>query len=310
MSIVVFGSINMDLVVRSPRLPQPGETLIGQSFTTVPGGKGANQAVAAAKLGAVTQMVGRVGNDSFGQTLLATLRGYGVGCDRLSIDDQNPSGIALIEVDDAGNNHIIVVPGANGQVGDDEIKQLACLLPSTHVLLLQLEIPLNVVVKAVELAQAQGITVILDPAPVQSLPSHLYPLVSILTPNQTEAEQLTGMAIRNPDEAIAAAKILHQRGAKTVIVTLGERGVVAVGDRLTQHFPAFTVDVVDTIAAGDAFNGGLAKALSQNLILERAIIQAMATAALTVTQPGAQSAIPNSQTLADFLSQNYKDEIR
>ncbi|MGK7888756.1 MAG: ribokinase [Leptolyngbyaceae cyanobacterium] len=309
MSLVVFGSINMDLVVRSPRLPQPGETLTGHDFTQIPGGKGANQAVAAAKLGIPTRMVGRVGNDIFGQTLVETLQGYGVGCDRLTRDPHIPSGIALIEVDDAGNNHIIVVPGANGQVGAKELDQLTALLESTQILLLQLEIPLPAVVQSAELAHRHGVTIILDPAPVQPLPASLYPLIDILTPNQTEAEQLTGMTITGPDDAIAPAQRLHERGAKTVIVTLGKHGAVVVSDRLVQHFPAFTVDVVDTVAAGDAFNGGLASALSQKLCLERAVVQGMASAALAVTQPGAQPAIPNAQTLAAFLSQNYKNNL-
>ncbi|MEB3230706.1 MAG: ribokinase [Leptolyngbyaceae bacterium] len=309
MSIVVFGSINMDLVVRSPRLPQPGETIIGYDFMTIPGGKGANQAVAAAKLGVSTQMVGRVGADDFGQTLVETLRGYGVGCDRLTVDPHSPSGIALIEVDAAGNNHIIVVPGANGQVGADELEALTALLASAQILLLQLELPLGAVVTAAELAHQHGVRVILDPAPVQSLPTTLYPLIDILTPNRTEAEQLTGRTIECVEDAIATAQILHQWGVKIAIVTLGEEGVVVVSDRLVQHFPAFTVEVVDTVAAGDAFNGGLAGGLLQNLSLEQAIIWGMATAALAVTQPGAQPAIPNAQTLLTFLSQNYKDKI-
>ena len=307
MSIVVFGSINMDLVVRTPRLPAMGETIVGHEFTTVPGGKGANQAVAAAKLGATTHMVGRVGNDGFGQTLLKTLKDYGVGCDRVITDQITPSGVALIEVDDLGHNHIIVVPGANGELGGEDVQRLSSLLSSAQVLLMQLEIPLATVVAAARLARERGVTVVLDPAPAQVLPSALYPLINILTPNQTEAEQLTGVHIEDVDDAMVAAKILKTKGVETVLVTLGAMGVVVVSDRVTRHFPAFTVEVVDTVAAGDAFNGGLATAISQNLGLEQAVTQGMATAALAVTKAGAQQAIPNAQTLALFLSQNYKD---
>ena len=302
MSIVVFGSINMDLVVRTPRLPAAGETVSGTHFSTVPGGKGANQAVAAACLGAPTHMVGRVGNDVFGQSLLETLRNYGVGIDRVTIDPSTASGVALIEVDAAGENRIVIVAGANGNVGAEEVDALQPLLKQASVLLLQLEIPMAAVVAAAQCAHAQGVTVILDPAPVHVLPPDLYPLIDILTPNQMEAEHLTGMTVTTPETAIAAATILRKRGVKTVIITLGAKGVVIVTEDAAQHVPAFSVEVVDTVAAGDAFNGGLASGLSEELSLNAAVMRGIATAALSVMRSGAQQSMPNSQTLREFLS--------
>ncbi|NEP76343.1 ribokinase [Okeania sp. SIO2G5] len=306
MSVIVLGSINMDLVVHTARLPQPGETLMGKTFKTMPGGKGANQAVASTQLGATTHMLGRVGNDGFGETLLASLRQYGVGCDRITIDSSTPSGIALIEVGDTGENHIIVVPGANGNVGEDELQGLESLCQDATILLLQLEIPLDSVIAAAKIAHDHHVKVILDPAPAKSLPLDVYPFLDILTPNQTEAEQLTGLSITNSQTAIAAGKALQQRGVPIVIITMGEAGVVIVTDKTARHIPAFTVEAVDMVAAGDAFNGGLAAALVEEHPLDDAVMRGMATAALAVTQSGAQESMPNSQTFQAFLSQNYK----
>ena len=296
----------MDLVVHTPRLPQPGETLIGKTFETIPGGKGANQAVAAAQLGLETHMIGRVGNDDFGSRLKTSLQHYGVRCDRVTTDPSSSSGIALIEVDETGENHIIVVPGANGQVGETELQQLETLAPHTKLLLLQLEIPLDTVIHAAQIAHNHDIQVILDPAPAKSLPVDMYPLLDILTPNQTEAEQLTGLSITDSKTAIAAGKQLVQQGVQTVLITMGEEGVVIVTERCNRHIPAFSVNAVNTVAAGDAFNGGLATALVQEHPLEDAVIRGMATAALSVTRTGAQESMPNSQTLQAFLSKNYK----
>ena len=274
----------MDLVVHAPRLPQPGETLIGQSFETLPGGKGANQAVAVAQLGIDTHMIGRVGNDAFGTQLKTRLQQYGVTCDRVTTDSSTASGIALIEVDEQGENHIVVVPGANGQVGPPELAHLSHLCQTTKVLLLQLEIPLNTVLSAAKIAHKRGITVILDPAPARSLPLDLYDALDILTPNQTEAEQLTGLSITNIETAIAAGAVLQKRGVSAVLLTMGEKGVVVVTDTKARHIPAFDVKAVNSVGAGDAFNGGLAAALVKEHPLDDAVIRGMATAALSVTQ--------------------------
>ena len=204
----MFGSINMDLIVCTPHLPQSGETVMGKSFETIPGGKGANQAVAVAQQDVPVQIVGRVGNDTFGQTLCAGLKAYGVGCDRLLFDANTSSGVALIEVDATGENHIVVVPGANGNVGAEDLQALEEALKTTRILLLQLEIPLESAIAAIRMAHEMGVRVILDPAPAKSLPRDVYPSIDVLTPNQMEAEQLTGLSITSVEMAIAAGRML------------------------------------------------------------------------------------------------------
>lgn len=303
MSAIVFGSINMDLVSRTPHLPVPGETLTGHSFETVPGGKGANQAVAVARLGVSTEMVGRVGGDSFGQDLLQGLKANGVGCDRVLIDESTHSGVAAIAVDDAGENHIIVIPGVNGQVGTADVERLQAVLPKAKVLLLQLEIPLPAVVAAAKVAKQAGVTVILDPAPARSdLPPELYSLVDIITPNQVEASQLVGFTVDDVETATQAARILHQRGVQSIIIKLGKLGAVCFRANEIFQIPAFPVKAVDTVAAGDAFNGGLAAGLVQGLSLQQAATQAAAVAALSVTKAGAQPSLPTREELKAFLA--------
>ncbi len=300
MSIVVFGSINMDLVVRTPRLPAPGETLTGHTFFTAPGGKGANQAVACARLGAPTRMIGRVGDDLFGDQLRMSLRSAGVQDDGV-LTTPGPSGVALIAVDDTAENTIVIVPGANGAVSNEDIPRLERALDGARVLLLQLETPLAPVVAAARAARARGVTVLLDPAPALPLPDELYALADILTPNESEAAILTGIPVHDEQSAAAAARALLARGARTVILKLGARGALvadATGARLWQ---AFTVIPVDTVAAGDAFNGGLAVALSEGRSFEEAIRWGLAAGALSVTKPGAQPSMPDRQELLAWL---------
>jgi ribokinase len=304
MTVIVFGSINMDLVARTPRLPIHGETLTGHSFTTIPGGKGANQAVAVARLGVATQLVGRVGNDSFGQELLASLQATGVGCDRVLIDPITHSGVAVIAVDDRGENHIIIVPGANGQVSLADVDLLHRLLPAASVLLLQLEIPMPVIIAAAQAAKQAGVRVILDPAPAPSeLPPQLYPLIDILTPNQVEASQLVGFAVDDLESVANAAVILRQRGVGAVIIKLGGKGALCSTADDSFLIPTFPVSVVDTVAAGDAFNGGLAAALAEGLTLRQAGRWAAAAGALAVTKPGAQPSMPTREELHALLEQ-------
>jgi ribokinase len=303
MTIVVFGSLNMDLVVRSPRLPQPGETILGNNFETVPGGKGANQAVAAARLGATTHMVGRVGADDFGEALRQGMAISRVGIDGVAVDHQAHTGIATITVAANGDNQIVVVPGANGQVDQGDITRLTSYLTAANILLMQLEIPVAAVIAAAQRAKAAGTRVMIDPAPAPAaLPSVLYQHTDILTPNQIEASQLVGFPVETVGQARQAAQVLRQRGVATVIITLGKQGVLCATAIETFHQPAFAVDVVDTVAAGDAFNGGLAVALSENKSWREAMIWASATAALTVTQSGAQTALPGRSQVEAFLS--------
>ena len=306
MNVVVFGSINLDLVARSPRIPVPSETLTGYSFASVPGGKGANQAVAVARLSVPTQMVGRVGGDAFGQDLLKGLQASGVNCDRIQIDRSTHSGVALITVDDASENSIVVIPGANGKVDQSDIDRLQAVLsdrPTPQVLLLQLEIPLPMVISAAQVARSAGVTVILDPAPARSdLPSDLYPLIDILTPNQVEAGQLTGLPVSDFESATQAAIVLQRRGVKTVIVKLGKQGALCHSETETFQIPSFPVQAIDTVAAGDAFNGGLAAAIAIGMPFRQATTQAAAVAALAVTKAGAQPSLPTKAELAEFLT--------
>ena len=302
MTIIVFGSINIDLAAKTPRLPQPGETIIGSNFFTAGGGKGANQAVAAARLGTYTHMIGRVGNDKFAEELLRNLQFYGVNTDNVLIDETNHSGVAIIAVDETGQNNIIVIPGANNHVGEADIECLKKLLPAATSLLLQLEIPLEFVQKAAKVARQAGVRVILDPAPARSdLPIELYPLIEIITPNEVEASQLVGFPVNNPETAILAAKELHSRGVENVIVKLGDRGAVAVTADETFFVPAFAVEAIDTVAAGDAFNGGLASALDGGRSLSEAVVWGSAAGALCTTKVGAQGAMCDRATFDKFL---------
>lgn len=302
MSVIVFGSINMDLVARTPRIPIPGETLIGRSFETVPGGKGANQAVAVARLGIPTQMIGRVGGDAFGETLLNGLVSSGVNCQGVLIDRTTHSGVAIITVDDASENNIVIVPGANGEVDAGDVERLEAALSGAKVLLLQLEVPLPAVVAAAQAAKQAGLTVILDPAPARSdLPDQLYPLIDIITPNQVETSQLVGFEVSDLTTAQQAAQTLHQRGVSTVITKLGKLGALCMTATDSFEIPVFPVKAVDTVAAGDAFNGGLAAGLAAGLDLRQATRQAAAVAALSVTKAGAQPSLPTRSELEAFL---------
>lgn len=311
--VVVLGSINMDLVAEVDRLPQPGETLTGRGFSTVSGGKGANQAVATARLGAKTAMVGRVGNDGFGQILRDRLQTEKIDVSALVASQTRPSGTALITLSPM-NNQIIVIPGANAELGEVDLDRLTPFFKKAQVLLLQFEVPLPTVEKAAALAHLAGLTVIVDPAPVPTqgnpLSADFCEYISVLTPNQTEAAQLTGIETANVAGAIAAAEMLQRKGIEVVIVKMGEQGSVCATANGTFAMPAFPVPVTDTVAAGDAFNGGLAAALCQgdpslalsdHALLRPAIDYASAVAALAVTQSGAQSSMPTAAEVKAFL---------
>lgn len=301
-TVIVLGSINMDLVATTPRLPLPGETLTGSEFFTVSGGKGANQAVSCSRLGVPTQMIGRVGGDEFGQSLLAGLAGAGVGIESVFVDQSTSSGVAAIAVASDGENQIIVIPGANGQIDRSEIAQLEKLFPTAALLLLQLEIPLEIVTIAAQAATKAGVPVILDPAPMTPVfPPKLYPLIEIITPNQTEASQLVGFPVTDQTTATRAGKELIARGVKNAVVKLGDQGAVWVTATDGVFIPAFEVQVVDTVAAGDAFNGGLAAGLVSGLSLRSALTWAAAAGAIATTKPGAQSSLGDRATLDSFL---------
>lgn len=305
MTLVVFGSVNMDLVSRTPRLPAPGETLIGSDFYTTPGGKGANQAVAIARLGLPTHLVGRVGNDAFGPELLAALGQSGVDTRGVVVDDSVHSGVAVITVADTGENQIIGVLGANDRLDQTDIQRLERYLPAADLLLLQLEIPLAIAQAAAQTAKQAGVKVMLDPAPVppESLIS-LYPWVDFLLPNEVEASQLVGFPVTSPATAAQAAAHLHQQGANTVIIKLGAQGAYCATPTNSFFVPAFAVTAIDTVAAGDAFAGGFAAAIAQSLSLIQAVHWGCAAGALATTQVGAQTAMPDRATFDSFLAQH------
>lgn len=301
MIILVFGSINMDLVTRTPRLPVAGETVPGRSFVMVAGGKGANQAVACARLGAATRMIGRVGGDVFGAALRDSLAENGVDVQDVAVDERESSGIAAIAVDDAAENNIIVVPGANGAVGTAELEKLEAALPTARLLLLQLEVPLETVIAAAELAHEAGVLVILDPAPARPLPDELYPYIDIITPNETETAVLVNFPIQTEADAQRAARILLQRGVRNVVIKLGAKGVFVSDGEAFALRPSFAVTAVDSVAAGDAFNGALAVGLGEGRSFGEAVQWGLAAGAFAVTQHGAQSAMPTRADLLSFI---------
>lgn len=301
MSVVVFGSINMDLVVKTPRVPSDGETLTGQDFFTNPGGKGANQAVASARMGAVTKIVGRIGSDVFGTELLENLRTNNIDTDGIIVDGSVHSGTAMILVDDNGQNRIVVIPAANGCIGSKDIQRLKSILEDAKILLLQLEIPMDMVLQAAKEAKQANVKVILDPAPAQKLPDELYSLIDIITPNQSETELLTNLQVNNENDAAKAAVELLKRGVGQVIIKMGDKGVYWTDGKDSQYLSAFKVKAVDTVAAGDAFNGCLAAALSEDKPISEALRRALAGGALSVTKQGAQKAMPKRNDVLDFL---------
>lgn len=307
MGVIVFGSINMDLVLQVPRLPIPGETISGFCFFTAPGGKGANQAVATARLGIHTALVGRVGSDPFGESILLGLKKDHIDVSGIEIDVEHETGVALIAVDDAGENSIVIVPGANGAVGKKDIGRLDPLSHKAQVLLLQLEIPINAVIRAAAVAKAGGLLVVLDPAPACCIPDSLYGLVDIITPNEVEVAELVGFSVDSPEEVARAAQILHKRGVETVIVKLGSRGSYwSHGGRSGFVDAHHDVEVVDTVAAGDAFNGALAVALAEGRPFSKAMKWAMAAGAISTTKSGAQPSMPQRSELFAFLDRTSK----
>lgn len=310
-SIAVVGSINIDLVTKTVKIPKPGETVIGGDLATVPGGKGANQAVAAARLGADVSMVGRVGDDVFASQLRQNLAAARVDLTYVFESPNSASGVALIVVDETGENSIVVASGANAKVTPADVEAAADVIARADALLLQLEIPLEAVLQAAELGHQQGVKVILNPAPARALPAELLALVDILIPNESETAHLSGLPTGNHEEIRAAATKLHDLGVGTIILTLGERGALLAQEKGMRHFPAFAVDrVVDTTAAGDAFVGGLATAIAEGKAIPDAIPWANAAGALTVTRAGAQPSLPTRQEVEALLAQATADQLQ
>ncbi len=299
--VVVVGSLNMDLVARAQRLPQPGETVVGSGFATVPGGKGANQAVAAARLGASTAMIGCVGDDAYGQQLREALQAEGIDCQAVATAAGASSGVALIVVDDASQNAIVIVAGGNGEVSPQRIQAADALLQQADVVVCQLEVPADTVAFTLKRARALGRTVILNPAPVAApLPADWYPAIDYLIPNESEAATLTGVRVDSLGSAEQAARHLLAQGAGKVIITLGALGSLFADGNGFEHFPAPVVRAVDTTAAGDTFVGAFAAALARGEGERQAIAFGQVAAALSVTREGAQPSIPRLADVTGF----------
>lgn len=305
--ILVVGSINMDLVVRAPHMPSPGETILGENFATQPGGKGANQAVAAARLGGRVAMIGRVGNDAFGTTLREGLEAEGIDTQCLMTNETVASGVAMIVVDARGENSIVVASGANFSVTPDDLYGCEHLFEKASVVVLQLELPQPTVRAAIDLARRHSAKVILDPAPVPKRFCDELCDVDILSPNVGEAEALTGhRAVEERIDKLVATELIS-RGARSVVLKLGSRGsMVVMADGHFYRGKPFRVDVVDTTAAGDAFTGALAKGVAEGMPLREATRLANAAGALACTRLGAQQAMPEAYEVK-MLMDDQKD---
>ena len=300
--ICVVGACNIDLISYVPRLPTMGETLHGTDFQIGFGGKGANQAVMAAKLGGRVTMVSKLGEDSFGDQTLENFNRFGVTTTYVYRTDQAPSGVAPIAVDTSGHNAIIIVVGANALLTEREIEAARPAIAGADVLVCQLEIPLDITMAALRIGREEGVTTILNPAPaLPALPAELYHLCDIFCPNESEAELLTGHSIRSLQDAEAAGQRLRQRGLKTVILTLGELGCLLVADDQIVHVPTKSVAAVDTTGAGDAFVGSLAHFLAAGKSLTEAMHRANQIAALSVLGRGTQSSFPAAEEVAPEL---------
>ncbi|MHB8599999.1 MAG: ribokinase [Ktedonobacteraceae bacterium] len=308
-TILVVGSLNMDQVVRVPHLPVLGETLLGAgSLKLVPGGKGANQAVAIARLGAPVAMAGRVGNDPFGTQLMASLQAHTVNTGLIAVDQEEASGVAFIFLSPEGNNAIVVASGANMRVGKDQQQNAAIFerIAQSQAIVLQLEIPLETVLKLIAAGHNAGIPVVLNLAPAQPLPGEALQKLAILVVNETEASLLSGQQVNSLEDARIVATVLHEQGADTVVITLGSQGAVLAtdddtGKTHTTHQPAPSVQVIDTTAAGDCFVAALTVALTEQQTPEEALRFAVYASALKVTKFGAQSGLPTRDEVVAFI---------
>ncbi len=303
MSIVVFGSINLDLTTYVPHLPALGETLRGHSFITVPGGKGANQAVAAARLGAPTKFFGRIGNDAFGREVMPIVQKEGIDMSGIQIDEKHGTGLAVISVDDKADNSIIVVSGANMALDESDAKRCTSELEKVKVVMLQLEVPLEASLSVARSAKKRGVSVVWDPAPALELPKEAYQLTDYMTPNEVEAGMLVGFQPKTPDEAKRAAGILRGRGVQVAIIKLGVLGVYYESADESGFVPSFIVKSIDSVAAGDSFNGGLSVALLEGKPLKEAVRWGSAAGALATTKAGAMPSMPTRHELETLLKE-------
>lgn len=304
--IVVVGSINMDLVVRTNRMPEIGETIPGNDFKTIPGGKGANQAVAACRMGATTTMIGCVGQDVFGPSLITSLKDAGVDTNNVTTIAEIASGTATIIVDSNGENCIVVVPGTNGLVTPKFLQGYENVLKNAKLILTQFEIPLDSVEYLTSLSKNNNIPIIINPAPAKVVPEGFFSSIDYLVVNETEASFFTEIEVINFDSGWKAAEKLRKSGAKNVIITMGEKGALLLNEEIRKIFTAQKVDVVDTTAAGDSFVGGLAAMIVKGNDLIRSMEFAIAAGTLAVTKLGAQPSIPSRSEVEVFMSEKDK----
>ena len=300
--IAVVGSSNMDLVVKSTRIPAVGETILGEDFIMVPGGKGANQAVAAAKLGVEVYFIAKLGNDVFAEQSLDNFKKETVNTKHVIQTSEAPSGVALIMVDEEGNNLIVVAPGANQMLLPADVKRAESDIASCGAVVAQLEVPLETIEFAAKMANDLKVPFVLDPAPAQELRPELLRMVDVLTPNETEAQILTGIEVTDEESARAASRNLLERGIKAVILTLGGKGFLLADNKEARYVSAQKVDAVDSTAAGDAFTGSLAVGIAEKKTLLDAALFANYVAALSVTKMGAQSSMPTLQEVKSFMN--------
>jgi ribokinase len=305
--IVVLGSSNTDMIIQVKKIPKPGETVIGGKFFIAAGGKGANQAVAALRAGGNVTFVSRIGKDIFGNNSLKGFLEDGLNVENIFIDSEEPSGVALIFVDEKGENSIAVAPGSNSKLLPGDINRKLKIISEADILLMQLEIPLNTIEYASEIAFENNVKIILNPAPAQRLSDKLLRRISIITPNETEAELLSGVQITNVKDAEKAAKILFEKGIESVIITLGSKGAFVFSEIFKGLMPSYKVQAADTTAAGDVFNGALAAALSQDKELKDAVKFANAAAALSVTKLGAQTSAPYKEDIDKMLNNKIQN---
>lgn len=299
--IVVVGSSNMDFVAKAPKIPVVGETLTGSDFFMVPGGKGANQAVAAARLGAEVIFVAKLGKDVFAEKSLENFKTVGINTKHIEQLEGVPSGIAIIAIDDNGKNIIIVVPGANGKLMPADVDNAESDITNAAVVVAQLGVPIETVEQAAKLANKNNVPFILDPAPAKPLSDELLSMVDIIKPNETEAEILTGIKVTDEASAAQAADALLAKGVKTVIITLGEKGLMLATKDSKEMIPNNKVEAVDSTAAGDAFTGSLAYGLANGMDIKDAAVQANNVAAISVTRYGAQPSMPTLKEVQEFL---------
>lgn len=305
--IVVVGSLNMDLVVQVPKIPKPGETVLGVNFATFPGGKGANQAVAAARLGASVTMIGQVGDDTYGEMLVGNLASEGVNTEFISIDENNATGVAMITVDEHGQNSIAVASGANFTLTAEDIQSAWEKIGEIDILVMPLETPIETIFKAAELARDQNVPVVLNPAPARSLEPDLLSMVDVIVPNEHEVLQIAGYVDSGNTSVEDAARTMINLGVNAVVITLGGNGVMIVDNNPgVMTIPSIKVDVLDTTAAGDSFVAALAVGLIEGKSLRDACYFANAAGAITVTRMGAQPSLPTRAELTEFLE--YQEE--